>query len=215
MPPTKAPKAHFILMADIIGSSALSLEEYDVFKQAIDKTNRNFARKLLSPLTITLGDEFQGVIKNRKSGIEIIIDLEEEMLLSGIQMRYSFGQGTIDTAINPENAHGMVGPGLTKTRKALEEVKESEDRHTFDFKDRQLTKKLTLAFRVYRSLVDDWFIRTGDAALAHDFLHLKDYKVIAEKYHKDNSSMWRKGKSLKISEYLALKELILILSGAK
>jgi hypothetical protein len=50
------------------------------FKETTEYINRKFSKKLVSPLTITLGDEFQGIAKSLKNSILIIISLEEHIL---------------------------------------------------------------------------------------------------------------------------------------
>ena len=49
-------------------------------KQTVLFINRKYSKDILSPLTITLGDEFQGIIKNVESGLSIIIEIEEYII---------------------------------------------------------------------------------------------------------------------------------------
>lgn len=64
-------------------------------------------RSLLSPLTITLGDEFQGLYKNAD---EIFFNIYDILLaIYPVKVRFSLGVGEISTVINKENAIGMDG----------------------------------------------------------------------------------------------------------
>ena len=70
---------YFIMMADIKGSSA---ERGDplvkTFRLEVKKVNQQLKDRLLSPFTITLGDEFQGVVKDRVSAVEMIFLLDQQ-----------------------------------------------------------------------------------------------------------------------------------------
>jgi hypothetical protein len=69
-------------MADIITSSnnAKQASLMKEFKQLVKKLNSTFSENVLSPLTITLGDEFQGVIKDISSAVTLIIFAEEQII---------------------------------------------------------------------------------------------------------------------------------------
>ena len=77
--------------------------------------------------------------------------------------------------------------------------------------NRDLSKKLSLAFYIFQSFVDAWKIK--DFEIVRGFLKYKDYKLVGKNLNKDISTMWRKEKSLKINEYLAIKEIIFLLTN--
>ena len=115
-----------ILMADIISSGYFEQEHLmNDFKKAVNLINKRHKKHLISPLTITLGDEFQGIPESISSALEIIFDLEEMLIQQHFtfRLRYSLGQGVIDTPINTKVAYGMLGSGLTQAREALEALK--------------------------------------------------------------------------------------------
>src|SRR5687768_15871818 len=98
-------KKYFILMADIIGSSGKASNQLmKVFQKVVEKINLQQQDNLLSPFTITLGDEFQGVVKDLKAGLESIITFEETLIKHQLdfKLRYVLQYGQIDTPINPE-----------------------------------------------------------------------------------------------------------------
>ncbi len=68
---------------------------------------------------------------------------------------------------------------------------------------------MNLLFSIYQSIVDSW--KPKEFKLVAEFLKEKDYKVVARKLKKDPSLMWRRKKSLKINEYIAVKKLINLL----
>ena len=202
---------YYILMADIIGSSGFEGQQLMTeFKQMITLHNKRFADKILSPLTITLGDEFQGVVADLPTCVQIIIALDEYAYVKnvGFKLRYSLHYGTIDTPINHKVAHGMVGAGLTQARENITLLKKDRNRRFWMAIDSPVFDKiLNNLFVVYQTVIDSW--KSEDVMLVDAFLKFIDYKEVAKKTKKDVSLVWRRKKSLQIHEYLCLKEAIL------
>jgi hypothetical protein len=118
-------KEHIVLMADIIDSRKNDQNELMLkFRNVTEEINKSHKKGILSPMTITLGDEFQGVVKNISAAINLILELEEKLMLNnaGFKLRYVLYEGKIDTPINDKIAYGMLGEGLTKAREALQQV---------------------------------------------------------------------------------------------
>jgi hypothetical protein len=201
---------HYILMADVVSSRSKDQKQLmQDFKQITASINQQHQSQLESPLTITLGDEFQGVVKSVKAALQIILSIDEEILFQqeGFQLRYVLLEGRIDTPINEKIAYGMLGEGLTNARKALQEAKATTQRYHFDLKNKKMSHALTNSFIVYQGLTDDWKVER-DHALIMEFLKAKDYKVVAEELGKTRSQIWKRQKSLRINEYIAIKEVI-------
>src|SRR5512141_448690 len=94
---------YFILMADIIKSRSYDgriLNER--FHDIVSACNLARRRDLLSPLTITLGDEFQGILQSLPAAVRVIYFLEEALLKGAFPftLRYVLYQGDISTPIN-------------------------------------------------------------------------------------------------------------------
>ena len=125
---------HHIVMGDIVKSRLLSTKEvHTPFGEMILKCNQKFTKDILSPYTITLGDEFQGVADSIESAVESIIFLEEECIRQHLKfkLRFIVLYGEISTPINRESAYGMLGKGLTEARNKLNKGK--NDNHRFLF----------------------------------------------------------------------------------
>ncbi len=201
---------YYILMADIIKSSIRQGDTLmEDFKVLVADTNKAYKKHILSPLTITLGDEFQGVAKGAGEAMELILALEEKIIKDQLdfKLRYVLNYGEIDTPLNKKNAHEMLGKGLTVARKQLNAMKKSKERFWVNLKDKKQNSLLGKALLIYQSFVDDWTVKQQKIAAV--FLTESDYKTVAKTLDKDISSTWRREKSLKIKEYFALKELIL------
>lgn len=198
-----------ILMADIVESSKKeSGQLLTDFKKVVEQINDTYKKHIVSPLTITLGDEFQGIINQAESALQIIFSLEEELLKlkKPFKLRYVLVEGKIDTPLNKKSAHAMLGPGLTEARAILVSMKNSKSRFVIKLRDAAISEKITLALHVLQGITDQW--TPPQMKIAHSFLEYGDYKKVASKLRKDASAIWRRKNSLLIDEYTSLKTLI-------
>jgi len=203
---------NYILMADIIKSSQKNAKSLmNNFKKIATQVNSDFEEAFYSPITITLGDEFQSIVKSLKDGIDVVIAFEELIIKhkNDFKLRYVLNYGEIDTPINRETAYGMLGPGLTESRKILEIQKHEDSRFFIKNSNSELSEKLNLAFFMYQSFLDDWKVKNYD--IVSSFLEYKDYKQVAKILKKNTSLMWKREKGLKIKKYLSAKKLIYLL----
>jgi hypothetical protein len=202
-------KDHIILMADIVDSRKRDQNELmGIFKKLTDEVNLKNKKELLSPITITLGDEFQCIVKDVPKAVALILELEEKIILkqAGFKLRYVLYEGKIDTPINHDIAYGMLGEGLTKAREALDDTKLTTNRHGFNLHNQQAAAALMASFSIYQNITDDWKLEK-DHALISKLLELKDYKLVAEALGKTRSQIWKRHKNLKIEPYFAVKQV--------
>jgi hypothetical protein len=201
---------YLILMADIIGSRKADQSALmNSFKEVIQYVNGKENKKFLSPMTITLGDEFQSVTKNLPAALEIILEIEEKIIVNEnkFKLRYVLQEGKIETPLNKKIAYGMLGNGLTLAREQLVNLKAEKRRFDFKLMDEKKTNALNHAFFMLQRLIDDWRIEK-DYYIVAGFLQHKDYKQVATDLGKEPSLMWKRKKSLKLEEYFAIKEVI-------
>jgi hypothetical protein len=122
--------AHLVLIGDIIGSKKIPGREnfQRAFQKNVQRINNEYRNLFLSPLTVTLGDEFQGVLKNADTMFLLMHSLQVTLSkqLQGFALRFSIGYGGIDTDINPENAIGMDGSAFHFAREGIELSKQQE-----------------------------------------------------------------------------------------
>lgn len=132
--PGKATYA--ISMGDLVRSTrhADPKQLHLLFNQVVAQANQRFAESIASPLTITLGDEFQGLSTSLNRGFELNHFVRMSLLLNGVSTRLVLGIGAIDTPVNPENAWNMMGAGLSKARDKLN-AKKSINCYRFSFPD--------------------------------------------------------------------------------
>lgn len=85
---------------------------------ALAGVNRASAAHLLSPATVTLGDEYQAVYGDAGS---LFADLWSVMRqVHPHRIRFSLGLGGLDTPVNRRQAIGMDGPAFHRARAAME-----------------------------------------------------------------------------------------------
>lgn len=204
---------NFIIMADIVKSRKQpSKELLSNFKEITKSVNDKNKKKLISPLTITLGDEFQGISNSLENAIEVLISTEEQIIKNELQfkLRWVINYGSIDTPINRKTAHEMIGKGLTSTRDLLEASKGYNSTrfnlYIHNQQDIKEIKKINQLMILLESIMDDWKIK--DFPLITAFIENPDYKLVANILNKDKSLMWRRFNNLKINQYLLLKKMI-------
>ena len=199
----------YILMADVKSSRLKKGNELmSSLKNVVNETAVTYKSSFVSPLTITLGDEFQSIVKTLSEGIEIIFYMEEFRIHHQIdfELRYVIYEGTIDTKINTKVAHEMVGEGLTNARESLQELKKMHQNYYVYLDNQTKSKYLNQLLFLYHSELSNW--RKKDYEVISHFLEGKNYRQIAKIINRDASSVWRKERTLKMKEYLTIKELI-------
>lgn len=203
-------KKYWILMADIVSSKSFDGQKLQRdFDTIVESCNKKYAKNILSPLTITLGDEFQGIVLKAKDGFDIINELEEMIIINNFtfKLRYVLVYGEINTPINTEIAHGMLGNGLTYAREQINNLKAEHERFWVFTSKSKNNLLINEAFKIYQSIMDKWQTE-ADRALVSAFMKWKDYKKVAEKINKTRSQIWKREKNLNIYSYFAIKTIL-------
>jgi hypothetical protein len=80
-------------------------------------------RDVISPYTITLGDEFQAVYRDPRRIFRDLFAIQH--LIHPHRVRFAIGVGSLSTTLNRESAIGMDGPAFLSARDTLTEIKKS------------------------------------------------------------------------------------------
>lgn len=204
---------HYIIMADIISSRTIDKKEdfMGQFKALTSLANKRFKDSIVSPLTITLGDEFQGIVDSAQTLFELVFFLEEQRIEAGytFHLRYSLVHGEIETEINTKIAYEMYGAGLTQAREGLQKAKDADQHYYVDLKEVP-EEQLKLCLQLYQSIKTEW--KPKEYKIVAAFLKHNDYKDLEKMgLYKTRSGAWKKGKSLRIDEYHTVKRLIFLI----
>jgi hypothetical protein len=122
------------------------------------------------------------------------------------ELRYVLHEGVVETPINPDIAFGMLGPGLTHARQALNQMKSETHRFQILLENTHLSALLNAGFIIFEAIRSEWNLER-DADLIAAFLENSDYKWVAKKRNKDRSLMWKRAKNLRIESYYAVKRI--------
>ena len=118
---------YLALIADVIASKMVQ-ERFNLQKQ-LEKTlqtmNELFGEFLASSFTLTLGDEFQALLKVDAPVFQMIDTLRS--LLTPTQLRFGIGLGEIVTDIDPLQSIGADGPAYWNARAAINLVHQKND----------------------------------------------------------------------------------------
>jgi hypothetical protein len=202
-----------VLMADVVASSRQDAPQLQAsFQELVSEANLAHDKEILSPLTVTLGDEFQGVCASVEGAMRIMFTMEERLVKSagGFKLRYILVEGEILTEINTGIAYGMMGPALTAAREELLALKSRKERWSIRLANEDISYALARQLLLYQWLVDSWGPK--DFAEVSAFLDGMTYREVAGHLQKAESSSWRREKSLGIHEYQACKELLFWIS---
>ncbi|MBP6345859.1 MAG: hypothetical protein KA346_08110, partial [Neisseriaceae bacterium] len=142
-----------IVMADVVASRKVYGEQTQaLLRDVVSKVNQHFHDQIESYFTITLGDEFQGLVQSVESAVSIMIYIEE-LLVSYqtmawyddyLKLRYVVSDGQINSEIHHDIAYEMNGLGLTAARAQLEDMKKSKQRFQISLeRDRATAQFLT------------------------------------------------------------------------
>ncbi len=126
MYPEHIKQQYVAVIGDIKGSkqSSVRSELQKQLKTILSDINMQYSKDIASKFVITLGDEFQGLLKYGGHIMEILETIELRMY--PVRIRFGIGVGEITTEINPEMSLGADGPAYYNAREAITRLKEKE-----------------------------------------------------------------------------------------
>lgn len=118
------------IIGDIISSKKIEdrWEIQNKLDVLLEEINKKYSEFIASKFTITIGDEFQGLLKNTDALLEILNYIKLE--LYPVSMRFGVGVGMMTTSINLERAIGSDGPAYHCARRSIELIKEINKKHS-------------------------------------------------------------------------------------
>lgn len=120
-------KMYFAIIGDIIESKKIS-ERFKVqekLEEVLAQMNGEYAPFIASNFTITIGDEFQGLLSDSTKILEIIDRIKISM--QPVDIRFGIGVGEITTKINNRLSIGADGPAYWNAREAILEIHNDND----------------------------------------------------------------------------------------
>lgn len=139
--------------------------------------NRAGDHKLVSPYTLTLGDEFQAVYR----GADNLFRDCWSILYSvyPVRVRFSIGLGGLTTNINRKRAIGMDGPAFYSARDGIAEMKGSGAIFHVTRESVQVSKWINLSLDLISHFTGKW--KRNRVHILHRLLSGNSPKKIAQK----------------------------------
>ncbi len=157
-----------VLMGDLVDSEGHDDPEqlHAAFNAAIERQNAGLAAYMMSPLTITLGDEFQGLLTSLDAAARAARAVRFDLMRQDIDCRFVIGLVDLKTPINSERAWNMMGPGFAAARERLGE-KRSSSRYRFSIPQDALLETLLDAIGGSLSAIErGWSVAQRDVIIA-------------------------------------------------
>lgn len=115
---------YLVLIGDICDSRHVSDRGalQNTLEASLANLNQKYTQSILSPYTITLGDEFQAVLTSATDLWSMVMTIQAKLYPT--RVRFGFGVGGIATRLNRQVALGMDGPAFHHAREAIDLLKE-------------------------------------------------------------------------------------------
>jgi|SRR5680860_569439 len=174
------------IIGDIVNSKKIpNRQEIQVlFASVLNGINMEFYNDIASNFTITLGDEFQGLISKPSLSYEIIKIIKQKM--SPIELVFGVGIGEMKTAIRRDISIGSDGPAYHYARNMVEKAKKKRPsiRYCSDTTSDELINGL-LYFT--ESCINSRTVKQVEAVkLYHE---LKSQKEVAERLNRTQAAI--------------------------
>ncbi|MDX1590649.1 MAG: SatD family protein [Balneolaceae bacterium] len=118
---------YIAIIGDIEASKELDKSTRAQTQEVLDRLFKEKVTKdegVVSPYTLTLGDEFQALYDRADYLFHHIWTVAAAIY--PVMVRWSIGSGDIDTKINRERSVGMDGPAFHKARNGMEQLKKEQ-----------------------------------------------------------------------------------------
>lgn len=113
------------IIADLIESRKIKDRQGAQIRlsEILKEVNETYCEDISSNFTITIGDEFQGLLSSPERALEIIDRIKLEF--HPHKLRFGIGIGQMHTQINKDIAIGSDGPAYHYAREAIDRIKKS------------------------------------------------------------------------------------------
>jgi len=119
-------RPYVAVIGDIVASKTIidRAAAQEKLSRTLSKVNAEYAGDIASKFMITLGDEFQGLLKTGAHAVDIAERIGRA--LYPMRVRFGIGAGPITTAIDTERPLGADGPAYYHARAAISAIKAAE-----------------------------------------------------------------------------------------
>ncbi|MBZ3935933.1 SatD family protein [Methanimicrococcus blatticola] len=119
---------YFAVIGNIISAEKMVNKERYEMQNKVDeiltKINKEYKNDIAFDFRLTLGDEFQGLIKTASAVLEILDKIE--YLADPLELRFGIGIGPIYSGINKKSSHRPDGPAFWNAGFAIQQMKKNK-----------------------------------------------------------------------------------------
>ena len=204
-------KKYIVVIGDVISSRKVEKRNdlqkilLAVFNDLNTTDNENH---LVSPYTITLGDEFQAVYEKADHLFLDSIRILEETIPQKI--RFSFGIGEISTELNRRQSIGMDGSAFYLAREGIEKLKETRGSYKFNIyglEDPKLQKLYNNILMIFSNLLEGW--NSNRYYILRSTIAGKAVKEIARDLSITEAAVYKNISDGNIREMMAILEIMI------
>lgn len=171
-------KSYLIVIGDLVQSKKLDSSSrkqvQNCLKSVFQRIN-NSSNSIVSPYTITLGDEFQVVYQTADQIFNHLWMISTE--IHPVFARFSISLGEISTEINREQALGMDGPAFHRAREQVEMMKENNRLLAITTDQENFNRLVNSTFRILETNLNTW--KKNRFSILYQHQQGRDVKQIA------------------------------------
>jgi len=160
------PTMYCVITADVNRSRAIV--DRETLQQniiaAIRTVNKEFADAIAVPFAITIGDEWQGMLRSLANSYEIVTKFREA--LDEVSVSYGIGAGSINTAIQAQT-RTMDGEAFHRSRSALQIAKKKKREIIFRIGDDRTDGLLNAVCGLLQTIRSRWTDRQKEKILLY------------------------------------------------
>ena len=208
---------YIAIIGDIVDSRhASDRKEVQIrLKTVLEEVNNAYGNDIASKFMVTLGDEFQGLLKSGSPAMEILEKIEFAMF--PVKIRIGVGVGSITTDIDPNMPLGADGPAYYCAREMINELRSLEKKNRESRSDilikiedhAEISSLINTVFTLSAAIKSEWTNRQ------REIIHLYGYsgktqKEVADFLHINQSNVQ---KALAGSNYYAYRKSMDTVTG--
>lgn len=155
---------YIAIIGDIVDSRHTSdRKEVQIkLKTVLGEINGTYANDIASKFMVTLGDEFQGLLKSGSPVLQILEKIEFAM--HPVKLRIGIGVGSITTDIDPMMPLGADGPAYYCAREMIDELQSLEKKNRESPSDilikiedhAEISSLINTVFTLSAAIKSDW-----------------------------------------------------------
>lgn len=201
-------KKYIAVIGDVISSKKVE-KRRDLQDKLIEIFNdlNSANNNLISPYTITLGDEFQAVYDRVDN-----LFLDSVSILEKIyphKIRFSFGIGEISTEINREQSIGMDGSAFYHARDGISKIKKQRGNYRFiisGLADPEIEKLYNNSLFIYSNLLKQW--KKNRYTILRETMEGRSVKDIARELKLTETAVYMNIYDGSMREFIAINETL-------